>query len=184
MARRPPGFRTRNASAKTAALSGDRLMTQLERTTSTVASATGSRSISPRRKSTFVAFSVSAFARALRDHRRGHVDADDAPGWADLLRREEAVEPAAAAEVEDGLAGPQGGDGPEGSRTRAPCRRPPERPPGPRPCSRARGSHRSTPFRSSQAHSPRSPAGRRPRSGPAPSTASRRSLGSSVDLRR
>src|SRR5512139_2797031 len=53
MARRPPGFSTRQASRKTCALSGDRLMTQLEMMASTVASASCRCSISSRRNDTF-----------------------------------------------------------------------------------------------------------------------------------
>ena len=60
-----PGRKTRKASRKTWGLSGDRLMTQLEMTTSTVSSATGRCSISPRRNSTLSALILRALARAL-----------------------------------------------------------------------------------------------------------------------
>jgi hypothetical protein len=40
-----------------------------------------------------------------REHRRGHVDADDAPLGTDHLRGDEQVRPGAAAEVEDRPAG-------------------------------------------------------------------------------
>ena len=64
-ASRPPGLSTRNASRKTAGLSGERLITQLEMITSTDASATGRCSISPRRNSTFSSPAFCAFSRAL-----------------------------------------------------------------------------------------------------------------------
>ncbi len=51
-ATRPPGFRTRAISRHAWDLSGERLMTQLEITTSIQASATGRCSISPKRNST------------------------------------------------------------------------------------------------------------------------------------
>ena len=51
IARRPPGFKTLNASSNTLSFSGDKLITQLEMITSIVASATGRCSISPRRNS-------------------------------------------------------------------------------------------------------------------------------------
>src|SRR5688500_13236869 len=63
-ANRPPGLRTRNASARTFFLSADRLITQLEMMTSTDASGRGMRSISPLRNSTFVAPARSLFALA------------------------------------------------------------------------------------------------------------------------
>ena len=58
-ANRPSGRNTRNASRSTASLSGDRLMTQLEMTTSTDASPSGTSSIVPSRN---VAFSTPASA--------------------------------------------------------------------------------------------------------------------------
>src|SRR5215472_5298738 len=61
---RPPGTRTRNISASTAGLSVDRLITQLEITTSTDASGSGRSSISPLRNSTFSAPALAALARA------------------------------------------------------------------------------------------------------------------------
>jgi hypothetical protein len=50
--RRPPGLRTRKVSANTAGLSTDRLTTQLEITTSTVAAGSGMASMWPLRNST------------------------------------------------------------------------------------------------------------------------------------
>src|SRR2546422_6062842 len=52
-AKRPPGFRTRNASWKTRSLSAERLITQLEMITSTELSGSGMCSISPFKNSTF-----------------------------------------------------------------------------------------------------------------------------------
>ena len=45
------------------------------------------------------------------DHGGRHVDADGAAGGADLLRREEDVEAAAGAEIDDHFAGPEVGGG-------------------------------------------------------------------------
>jgi hypothetical protein len=52
-AKRPPGLSTRKASARTRGLSAERLITQLEMTTSTELPGSGMFSISPRRNSTF-----------------------------------------------------------------------------------------------------------------------------------
>ena len=60
----PPGRRTRAISAKTAALSAARLMTQLLMTTSTSASRTGRASIVPFRNSTLMMPASRAFASA------------------------------------------------------------------------------------------------------------------------
>ena len=65
IASRPPGFSTRNASRNTCALSGTRLITQLEMITSPVPSAIGKCSISPRRNSTLPAPTRAALSRAL-----------------------------------------------------------------------------------------------------------------------
>jgi hypothetical protein len=61
---RPPGTSTRNISASTAGLSADRLITQLEITTSTEASGSGRSSIWPLRNSTLAAPALAALARA------------------------------------------------------------------------------------------------------------------------
>src|SRR5690606_7563713 len=61
---RPPGRRTRCIEAKTAGLSSDRLITQLEITTSMVLSGSGMSSMCPRRNSTFVAPASAALRRA------------------------------------------------------------------------------------------------------------------------
>src|SRR6266446_7533141 len=65
IASRPPGFSTRNASRNTCALSGTRLITQLDRMASAVLSATGRCSSSPRRNSTLAALILAAFSRAF-----------------------------------------------------------------------------------------------------------------------
>ena len=49
-------------------------------------------------------------APGLGHHRWGHVDTDDPAAWADSLRRQEAVEASAAAEVDDRLARPEAGN--------------------------------------------------------------------------
>src|SRR3990172_7564765 len=61
----PSGFRTLNASEKTFVLSGERLITQFEITTSTELSATGRFSISPTLNSTFSYSPFLAFSRAF-----------------------------------------------------------------------------------------------------------------------
>src|SRR5450755_1926734 len=62
--RRPPGRRTRKLSAKTAGLSPDRLITQLEMITSTELSGSGIASMWPCRNSTLAAPALAALARA------------------------------------------------------------------------------------------------------------------------
>ena len=62
--KRPPGLSTRMTSARTRGRSAERFSTQLEMTTSTLPSRTGSASISPRRNSTLVKPPVAALARA------------------------------------------------------------------------------------------------------------------------
>ena len=64
MPTRPPGRSTRATSARTAALSVERLTTQLLMTTSTEASPSGIDSIRPLRNSTFVAPASAALRRA------------------------------------------------------------------------------------------------------------------------
>ena len=61
---RPPGLSTRNVSANTAGLSTDKLITQLEITTSIVFAGNGMASMVPLRNSTFVAPAFAAFAKA------------------------------------------------------------------------------------------------------------------------
>ena len=63
-AKRPPGRSTRAASRKTAGLSAERLITQLEITTSTESSGSGTSSIVPFRNSTFSTPASRWFRRA------------------------------------------------------------------------------------------------------------------------
>ena len=63
-ATRPPGRSTRAASAITFRLSPERLMTQLEITTSTLSAGSGIASISPRSHTTFSAPALRWFSRA------------------------------------------------------------------------------------------------------------------------
>ena len=145
-ARRPPGFSTRAISRNTAGLSGARLMTQLQITQSTEASGSGSVSIVARWNSTFVSAGLRGVAAGQVDHLRRHVDADRLAGRPDLPGRQEHVQPAAAAEVDDRLARLAGSPSRSGCRTRGPCW--PRR--GSRPAPRA------------SSRTPRPPPGRRP----------------------
>src|SRR5216683_7899058 len=43
------------------------------------------------------------------EHRRCHIDSDDPSGWPDHLRRDQAIEASAAADIDDPLAGPEVG---------------------------------------------------------------------------
>lgn len=63
MPMRPPGTRTRKVSANTTGLSTDRLITQLEITTSVVWAGSGMASMVPSRNSTLVALALAALAR-------------------------------------------------------------------------------------------------------------------------
>ena len=110
IASRPPGFSTRNASRNTCALSGTRLITQLEMMTSPVPSATGRCSSSPSRNSTLAAPTRGGVVARLAQHLVGHVDADHAALGPDLPRGEQAVEAGAAAEIDQHLARLQRGD--------------------------------------------------------------------------
>jgi hypothetical protein len=64
MPMRPPGLSTRKVSANTAGLSTDRLTTQFEMTTSTVAAGSGICSIWPLRNSTLPTLASAALRRA------------------------------------------------------------------------------------------------------------------------
>ena len=64
IAKRPPGFSTRNASRSTRSLSPERLITQFEIITSTELSGSGIFSMVPCRNSTFVAPAFFWFSRA------------------------------------------------------------------------------------------------------------------------
>ena len=110
IASRPPGFSTRKASRNTCALSGTRLITQFERITSAVLSATGRCSSSPSRNSTLRALDLGRVLARLFQHLMGHVDADHLAGLADLAGGEKAIEAGAAAEIDHGLARLERGD--------------------------------------------------------------------------
>ena len=81
-AKRPPGRSTRATSRSTAALSPERLMTQLEMTTSTDASASGMSSMWPLTNSAFVTPAARGVGARELEHLVGHVQADDAAGRA------------------------------------------------------------------------------------------------------
>ena len=100
---RPPGLRTRAISVSTAGLSTDRLMTQLEITTSTEFAGSGICSITPLRK----CVRDTGVARVLlgkREHLVRHVQPVGDTGRPDPLGRQDHVDSAAGAEVEHGLA--------------------------------------------------------------------------------
>ena len=97
---RPPGRRTRNVSANTTGLSTDRLITQLEMTTSMVLAGNGMASTVPFRNSTLVAPAFSVLANARGEHLLGHVQPVRLPGRADPARGQQDVDTAAGPEVE------------------------------------------------------------------------------------
>ena len=107
---RPPGRSTREVSARTAALSAERLITQFEITTSTESAGSGIASITPLRKWTLATPASRAFAPGEREHLVGHVEAVRDAGRADAARGEDHVDAAARAEVEHDLALVQLGD--------------------------------------------------------------------------
>ena len=107
---RPPGFSTRAISVSTAALSTERLITQLEITTSTEFG--GQRDLLDHALQE-VHVRHARLARVLlreREHLVGHVEPVGSAGRPDALGREDHVDPAARAEVEHGLALVQLGD--------------------------------------------------------------------------
>ena len=89
---RPPGLSTRAISVSTAGLSTERLMTQLEMTTSTESAGSGISSMTPLRK---IAFRMPASGRSVREgeHLVGHVEPVGDPGLADPLGGEESMPP-------------------------------------------------------------------------------------------
>ena len=107
----PAGRSTRAASAKTAGLSPERLITQLEMITSTESSGSGTFSIVPLRNSAFSTPASRWFARAIASISSVMSRPYALPARADPPRREEDVDAAAGAQVEDGLALVQLGDG-------------------------------------------------------------------------
>ena len=103
----PPGLSMRCASRNTASLSGARLMTQLEMMTSTE-SPFERRVLHLREVKLHIgrAEVLRVLARQLY-HVRRHIYADDLAFRADRSRRDEAVDAAAAAEIDHRLAGVQ-----------------------------------------------------------------------------
>ena len=98
-AKRPPGSRTRNASGDHLGLSAERLMTQLEITTSTWSSGSGMSSMWPLRNWAFSAPASARFFGQLQ-HLVSHVQAVSAPGKTLLA---ETAYAATAAQVQDHL---------------------------------------------------------------------------------
>ncbi len=110
IARRPPGRSTRAASAKTRCLTGERLTTPFEITTSKLASSNGRRSMLASTKRTLLDSAALAEPDRVRDLRVGEVDADDASRRADTRAGAERVGAGARAEIEHAVAGPQLGE--------------------------------------------------------------------------
>ena len=107
---RPPGSRTRAISVSTVALSVERLITQLEITTSTEAAGSGIASISPLRKWTFRTPDSRDVPLSEREHLVRHVEPVGRPGRADPLRGQDHVDAPTRPEIEHGLALAQLGD--------------------------------------------------------------------------
>ena len=144
-ASRPPGFSTRAISRNTAGLSAAKLMTQLLITQSTDASASGK--LVDRRLVKLDVRATSRVPPGKRQHFVRHVDADRLAGRTNFVGRQKHVQAAAAAEIDDRLAGPQAGKRSRIAARQAPCWLPPESTPIlpaniqtlPRPPSRHRG---------------------------------------------
>ena len=120
---RPPGPARGTSRPARPACRSDRLMTQLEITTSTDSSGSGTSSMVPLRNSTFSAPALRFVRVASAEHLVGHVHAVREAGRADPPGREQHVDPAARAQVEDPLAVVQLGHGqwipaPEGGHDR------------------------------------------------------------------
>ena len=108
---RPPGRSTRAISRKTAGLSAARLTTQLLITTSIESAGSGIGLDVALEELDVGGAGLGRVALREREHLVGHVEAERAPGRPDALGRQEDVDPAAGAQVEDALAGTQVGDG-------------------------------------------------------------------------
>ena len=106
-ANRPPGFNTRKASRNTRSLSPERLMTQLQITTSTELSGSGIFSISPLRNSTFSDASFPLILPRESEHLVRHIEAVGFSGRANATRREQNIDTAARAEIEHSFSGVQ-----------------------------------------------------------------------------
>ena len=110
-AKRPPGRSTRAASRKTWGLSAERLMTQFEMTTSTDSSGSGIRSIVPFDELDVLHAGRALVAAGQLEHLVGHVEAVRLARRADPAGRQQDVDPAARAEIEDRFALVELGDG-------------------------------------------------------------------------
>ena len=107
---RPPGLSTREISSMTSALSVERLITQLEMTTSTESAGSGICSIRPLRKIGVSDPGVGGVLARQREHLVGHVEPVREAGRPDALGRQDDVDSAAGTQVEHGLALPELGD--------------------------------------------------------------------------
>ena len=118
-ANRPPGRRTRAASRITGGLSPERLITQLEMTTSTISSSSGHvLEVALEELDVLDAGLGGVGAREL-EHLVGHVEPDRLAGRPDAPGGDQDVGAGARAEVKDGLALVQIGDGGRARRSRA-----------------------------------------------------------------
>ena len=103
-AKRPPGLSTRKASRSTRSLAAERLITQFEMMTSTVLSGSGMFSIWPFKNSTFSTPALRLFSLARASIPSVNIETVGLACGSDASGREQDVDPAARAEVEDGLA--------------------------------------------------------------------------------
>ena len=110
-ANRPPGLSTRAVSRRTCGLSVERLMTQLESTTSTVSAGSGMASMWPLSQWTFSIAGLGLVGAGELEHLVGHVEAVGGAGGADAAGGEQHVDAAAGTEVEHRLALVQVGHG-------------------------------------------------------------------------
>ena len=124
-AKRPPGFSTRNASRSTRSLSAERLMTQFEMMTSTRASGSGMLLDLALQELDVRDAGLPLVLARQGEHLVGHVEAVGLAGRADPARREQDVDAAARAEVEDRLARARARRARSGCRSRGTPRRPP-----------------------------------------------------------
>src|SRR5947209_20608076 len=99
-AKRPPGTSTRKAARRTCRLSAERLMTQLEMTTSTAFAGRGICSISPFEKTYMLYPRFSTVAFCQFKHGIGHIQAIGKASRSNTPRREQHIDAAATAQVE------------------------------------------------------------------------------------
>ena len=103
-ANRPPGLSTRKASRSTRSLSAERLITQLEITTSTELSGKRNLLDLALEKLDILHARLALVFAGQRQHIVGHVQAVGLAGWPHALGREQHVDAAAGAEIEHRLA--------------------------------------------------------------------------------